>query len=104
MKELISINVETIITCLLLSVLVVKELGVHIRQLSLVQRICLDRTGHNSEIVTDKKGNDWIFYHAFEANNAKKGRVLMMDRIIWEDGWPKVEGSVPALQAIAPSF
>ena len=39
-----------------------------------------------------------------EANNAKKGRVLMMDRIIWEDGWPKVEGSVPALQAIAPSF
>ncbi len=61
-------------------------------------------TGHNSEIVTDKKGNDWIFYHAFEANNAKKGRVLMMDRIIWEDGWPKVEGSVPALQAIAPSF
>ena len=61
-------------------------------------------TGHNSEIVTDKKGNDWFFYHAYEANNAKKGRVLMMDRIIWEDGWPKVEGSVPALQAIAPSF
>lgn len=61
-------------------------------------------TGHNSEIVTDKRGNDWIFYHAFEASNAKKGRVLMMDRIIWEDGWPKVEGSVPALQAIAPSF
>ena len=31
-------------------------------------------TGHNSEIVSDKAGQDWIFYHAFSTDNPK-GRV-----------------------------
>ena len=48
-------------------------------------------TGHNSEIVTDNAGNDWFFYHAVSTKKPE-GRVLMLDKISWEDGWPTVEG------------
>lgn len=58
-------------------------------------------TGHNSEIVTDKEGSDWIFYHAFRVANPD-GRVLMMDKVNWNDGWPSVEGSSPSDGAQGP--
>lgn len=61
-------------------------------------------TGHNSEIVTDNKGQDWMFYHAFLASEPERGRVLMLDPIQWKDGWPVVDGQVPALKAKKPSF
>ena len=51
-------------------------------------------TGHNSEIVSDDKGNDWVFYHAVAVKNPV-GRVLMLDRINWEYGWPVVLNSRP---------
>jgi arabinan endo-1,5-alpha-L-arabinosidase len=60
-------------------------------------------TGHNSEIVQDAKGRDWIFYHAVSVDNPM-GRVLMMDRLRWADGWPYVEGGVPSLKAAKPYF
>lgn len=61
-------------------------------------------TGHNSEIVSDKEGADWIFYHAVSVENPS-GRVLMLDRIYWdEDGWPSVKGMSPSLKAAAPVF
>ena len=61
-------------------------------------------TGHNSEIVSDKEGVDWIFYHAVSVENPS-GRVLMLDRIYWdEDGWPSVKGMSPSLKAAAPVF
>ena len=47
-------------------------------------------TGHNSEIVTDDRGNDWVLYHAVSREHPT-GRVLMLDRIRWRDGWPEVE-------------
>lgn len=53
-------------------------------------------TGHNSEIITDDNGNDWILYHAVDKNNPK-GRVLMLDRIHWSDGWPFVINSSPSI-------
>lgn len=53
-------------------------------------------TGHNSEIITDDKGNDWILYHAVDKNNPK-GRVLMLDQIHWSDGWPYVINSTPSI-------
>ena len=59
--------------------------------------------GHNSEIVTDNAGNDWIFYHAVSAKNPE-GRVLMMDRIEWKEGWPSVVGKTPSLQSEKPKF
>lgn len=59
--------------------------------------------GHNSELVTDKKGNDWMFYHAVSVANPE-GRVLMMDRVQWKGGWPFVKGTSPSLKAAAPKF
>lgn len=61
-------------------------------------------TGHNSEIVTDSKGTDWMFYHAVSVAHPE-GRVLMLDRVDWAtDGWPSVEGSVPSLSSPVPVF
>lgn len=60
-------------------------------------------TGHNSEIVQDKKGQDWVFYHAVAVANPK-GRVLMMDQLRWENEWPHVEGDTPSLEALKPVF
>lgn len=60
-------------------------------------------TGHNSEIVEDDAGNSWIFYHAVDKNNPH-GRVLMLDEVQWEDGWPLVEGNTPSLEWRLPEF
>ncbi|MDR1742651.1 MAG: family 43 glycosylhydrolase [Dysgonamonadaceae bacterium] len=59
--------------------------------------------GHNSEIVTDNAGNDWIFYHAVSTKNPD-GRVLMMDKIVWQNGWPSVEGATPSIESDKPVF
>lgn len=58
-------------------------------------------TGHNSEIMTDKVGNDWVFYHAV-ATKHPEGRVLMMDKISWKDGWPVVATDSPSLKSEKP--
>ena len=60
-------------------------------------------TGHNSEIVTDKVGNDWMFYHAVSTKNPG-GRVLMMDKVDWKDGWPSVTGNSPSIEAERPEM
>ncbi|MCF0199013.1 MAG: family 43 glycosylhydrolase [Bacteroidaceae bacterium] len=53
--------------------------------------------GHNSEIITDDEGQDWIMYHAYDAQNPDKGRVLMLDRLLWDkNNWPYVEGGSPS--------
>lgn len=51
--------------------------------------------GHNS-IFTDKDGNKWIAYHAIKADptDPKKvsgGRVMLIKRISYKDGWPVVK-------------
>ena len=60
-------------------------------------------TGHNSEIVQDKKGQDWIFYHGVSVDNPK-GRVLLMDKVSWVNNWPYVAGGTPSLEAGKPVF
>lgn len=60
-------------------------------------------TGHNSEIVQDAEGQDWMFYHAVSVDNPQ-GRVLMLDRIRWDNDWPLVLGSTPSLEAERPIF
>ncbi len=60
-------------------------------------------TGHNSEIVKDKGGQDWIFYHAVSVDNPK-GRVLMMDQVRWDNDWPYVEGDAPSIKSHSPLF
>lgn len=58
-------------------------------------------TGHNSEIVTDKVGNDWMFYHAVKVSDPD-GRVLMLDKIVWEEDWPSVKTNSPSLESEKP--
>lgn len=60
-------------------------------------------TGHNSEIVSDNTGTDWLFYHAVSVANPD-GRVLMLDKIDWIDGWPSVEGNSPSVKSEKPRF
>jgi arabinan endo-1,5-alpha-L-arabinosidase len=47
--------------------------------------------GHNS-IASDEAGDDWILYHAFHGN----ARVMLLDRIIYADGWPRIAGRQPS--------
>lgn len=58
-------------------------------------------TGHNSEIVTDKAGNDWMFYHAVNVKDPS-GRMLLLDKIEWVEDWPVVATTSPSLEATAP--
>lgn len=46
-------------------------------------------TGHNSVIV-DSSGQEWIAYHAIDSTDKEKGRVMLMDKIIWTNGWPQI--------------
>lgn len=52
--------------------------------------------GHESRIMTDKLGQDWILYHAMDANNAVidgvNQRALMLDKVTWDPatGWPTI--------------
>ena len=60
--------------------------------------------GHNSEIVQDDAGNDWIFYHGVDVQSPK-GRVALVDQVFWDkDGWPYIRGGNPSLTAPAPVF
>jgi arabinan endo-1,5-alpha-L-arabinosidase len=61
-------------------------------------------TGHNAEIMTDDEGNDWILYHAYPRNDPGKGRVLLLDRVLWVNDWPAVAGSTASLEADVPVF
>jgi arabinan endo-1,5-alpha-L-arabinosidase len=60
--------------------------------------------GHNS-IVRDAEGNDWILYHAIDAARAyfedlprrrASQRVMLLDRIIYRNGWPRIAGDQPS--------
>jgi arabinan endo-1,5-alpha-L-arabinosidase len=58
--------------------------------------------GHNA-IITDDNGIDWIIYHGVDkANpllpNGATRRPLMIDPLIWEDGWPTVKDIVPSTE------
>lgn len=60
-------------------------------------------TGHNSEIVKDKAGHTWFFYHAVSCKEPA-GRVLMMDRILWQKGWPVVAHQMASTKSLKPVF
>jgi arabinan endo-1,5-alpha-L-arabinosidase len=52
--------------------------------------------GHNS-VATDATGQDWMIYHAIDANKpyfagSWTRRPVMLDRIDWIDGWPRLRG------------
>lgn len=48
--------------------------------------------GHNS-VITDAEGTDWILYHAMRT---VPHRLMLLDRIVYRDGWPRIEGDQPS--------
>ena len=61
--------------------------------------------GHCSEFVEDEKGQTWVLYHGFQANDVDAGRVTYLDRIEWgSDGWPRIQSMRPSTEAEAPVF
>ncbi|AHM62249.1 beta-xylosidase [Flammeovirgaceae bacterium 311] len=66
--------------------------------------------GHNSEIITDDEGTDWILYHAIKKtnpylDNGTNRRALMLDKLLWEEGWPTIHNEQPSLtQQEGPVF
>lgn len=56
--------------------------------------------GHHSKIIKDDMGNDWLLYHAIQKDKGKvlsgaSRRVLMLDQVLWVDGWPEIGQGVP---------
>ena len=49
--------------------------------------------GHNSIIIPDDAGTDWMIYHSYvKENSTVGGRLGMLDRIVWSpDGWPTIK-------------
>jgi arabinan endo-1,5-alpha-L-arabinosidase len=53
-------------------------------------------TGHNGDVLRDDTGTYWIVYHAYHKSDPGKGRVLMLDRVDWIDGWPRITNDEPS--------
>ena len=62
--------------------------------------------GHNSIIVQDDAGTDWMIYHSYVKENGEVGgRLGMLDRVLWtEYGWPYIKNCVPSTSDFLPVF
>lgn len=60
-------------------------------------------TGHNSGLITDDNGDDWIFYHAYTKGGGNK-RMAMMDKVTWRNDWPAVHNGTPTSESYMPLF
>lgn len=62
--------------------------------------------GHGSKIITDKDGKTWYVYHSYVRGKGDKGRLPMLDEILWtKDGWPYVYKGAPSTeQTKAPNL
>ena len=58
--------------------------------------------GHQSRIVTDDNGQDWLIYHGYMKNNPQQGRLIFMDKIEWVNDWPQIEKKEPSKVAKVP--
>ena len=54
--------------------------------------------GHNSEIITDDEGQDWLLYHSYDRNNNFNGRLMLLDKITWRSDWPVINPGVSSVQ------
>lgn len=60
--------------------------------------------GHNSQIISDDAGNDWIYYHGYDRADVNAGRLLYVDRVEWIDDWPVVNGGFPSYYPISAPY
>lgn len=61
--------------------------------------------GHNSKIITDDNGVDWMLHHSY-VNNGSTSRNLLLDKVDWDDEeWPVVGNGTPSLSmGVIPVF
>lgn len=67
--------------------------------------------GHNS-VIMDDNGDYWILYHAirpgdrYDRPDQKSGdrRIMLMDRLVFRDGWPMVEGLSPSTHPVVAPY
>lgn len=70
----------------------------------LVRRDVWNAPGHNS--LVEDEGELWMLYHAVDSRRpaSKPGdaintrRVMLLDRVVWRDGWPEVQGPTSGQQ------
>ena len=63
--------------------------------------------GHNSIIIQDDEGTDWMIYHSYmkDAKGGVGGRLGMLDRVLWtNDGWPYIKNYIPSNSGLIPVF
>ena len=67
--------------------------------------------GHNS-VVRDAEGTDWLVYHAINRDQPTRPtgtgtrwdrRVMLTDRIVYDNGWPRIEDASPSEMAPVPA-
>lgn len=59
--------------------------------------------GHNA-VIADAAGQDWMLYHAVDAKHSRARetddvntrRIMLLDRIEWRGGWPRIAGDGPS--------
>ena len=59
----------------------------------LEQNAAWQAPGHNS-VIADDAGTDWILYHAIRDGSR---RLMLLDRIEYRDGWPRIAGDQPSV-------
>jgi beta-xylosidase len=62
--------------------------------LSSAEEDCWQAPGHGA-LVVGPDGEDYFLYHARERGTT--GRVGMLDRVEWIDGWPRINGGKPSV-------
>lgn len=63
--------------------------------------------GHNSIIIKDDEGTDWMIYHSYMKNvdGGVGGRLGMLDCVLWtDDSWPYIKNCVPSNSGLIPVF
>jgi arabinan endo-1,5-alpha-L-arabinosidase len=67
--------------------------------------------GHNS-VIQDADGTDWMVYHAINRDQPTRPtgtgtrwdrRVMLMDSIAYDDGWPRIPGQSPSAVSPVPT-
>lgn len=61
--------------------------------------------GHNSILIQDDAGTEWMIYHGYKVATVDEGRVVLLDRLQWSsDGWPYINYIAPSVSDLVPVF
>lgn len=60
--------------------------------------------GHDAQIITDDSGQDWMAYHSYWKGNDYNGRCMLIDKIVWENGWPRFTSTTPSTNGNGPMW